>query len=40
MSRLKEYNEAYALYSARFVSLAKVNELANRRVRKKQSVTI
>ena len=40
VSRLKEYNEVYALYSARFVSLAKVNELANRRVSKKQSVTI
>lgn len=40
VSWLKEYNEVYALYSARFVSLAKVNELANRRVSKKQSVTI
>ena len=32
VSRLKEYNEVYALYSARFVSLAKVNELLNRHV--------
>ena len=32
VSRLKEYNEIYALYSARFVSLAKVNELLNRHV--------
>ena len=40
VSRLKEYNEVYALYSPLFASLAKVNELANRRVSKKESVTI